>query len=147
MLIGGSGERRTLRLVAEHADEWNVTPRPPDDYQRKAEILVEHCLAVGRDPGAIRHSIMLTHLIGRDQAEVRRRAQRLKEITGRPDAVDEILDNMRAGGRIVGTPDEVIEQIRDWDTRGIERIMLQTLDMDDIAVLELIADEVMPHVN
>lgn len=147
LLIGGSGERRTLRLVAEYADEWNMTPMPPDAYQRKAEILAEHCLAVGRDPGAIRHSIMLTHLIGRDQAELRGRAQRLKAITGRPGEPDEILDTMRAGGRIVGTPDEVVEQIRNWEARGIERIMLQTLDMDDIAVLELIADEIMPHVS
>lgn len=146
-LIGGSGERRTLRLVAEHAAEWNMTPMPPEQYQRKAEILREHCLAVGRDPASIRHSIMLTHLMGRDQAELRERAQRLIEITGRQAGPDEVLDTMRAGGRLVGTPDEVVAQLRDWETRGIERVMLQTLDMDDIPVLELIAAEIMPQVS
>jgi len=147
MLIGGSGEKRTLRMVAEHAAEWNMTPMPPDAYQQKAEVLRQHCVDVGRDPNTIRHSIMLTHVIGRDQAELRERAARLKEITGRSGTPDEILETMRAGGRIVGTPDEVVAQMRDWQARGISRIMLQTLDMDDIPVLELIAAEVMPHVS
>lgn len=147
LLIGGGGERRTLRMVAEHADEWNMTPMPPEEYQRKAEILREHCRAVGRDPDTIRHSIMLTHLMGRDEHELRERARRLIEITGRQGTVDDVLANMRAGGRLVGTPDEVVAQMRDWEARGIKCIMLQTLDMDDIAVLELIASEIMPHVS
>jgi alkanesulfonate monooxygenase SsuD/methylene tetrahydromethanopterin reductase-like flavin-dependent oxidoreductase (luciferase family) len=80
LLIGGSGERRTLRLVAEHADEWNLSPMPPAAYQHKAQILAEHCLLVGRDVQSIRHSIMLTHLIGCDKSELRARAQRLMAI-------------------------------------------------------------------
>jgi probable F420-dependent oxidoreductase len=55
ILIGGKGERKTLRLVAEHADTWHgFTDR--NTYPRKAEVLSEHCAAVGRAPDTIEHS-------------------------------------------------------------------------------------------
>ncbi len=148
ILIGGGGEKRTLRLVAEYADEWNVTPVPADVFNHKAEVLAQHCHDVGRDPDEIEKSIMLSHVIGRDQQEVRERARRIMAITGRDDQdVDQALQNMRERGLLVGTPDEVIESIRMREAQGIDRIMLQTLDMDDIDVLGLIAREILPQVS
>jgi tRNA-binding EMAP/Myf-like protein len=55
--IGGGGERRTLRIVAEHADGWNVPFISPEDLARKREVLTRHCADVGRDPGAIRCAV------------------------------------------------------------------------------------------
>jgi probable F420-dependent oxidoreductase len=55
ILIGGLGERKTLRLVAEHADIWHGFVER-ETYPRKAEILAEHCAAVGRDPATIERS-------------------------------------------------------------------------------------------
>ncbi len=56
ILIGGQGERKTLRLVAEHADIWHgLVDR--ETYQRKAEILAEHCASAGRDPDTIERSL------------------------------------------------------------------------------------------
>lgn len=55
VLIGGSGERKTLRIVAEHADTWHAEGEV-DVYRHKAEVLERHCAAVGRDPGEIEHS-------------------------------------------------------------------------------------------
>ncbi|WP_249998081.1 LLM class flavin-dependent oxidoreductase [Actinoplanes sp. M2I2] len=52
LLIGAKGEKRMLRVVAEHADEWNCWGRP-DLVAHKSAVLDEHCAAVGRDPGAI----------------------------------------------------------------------------------------------
>ncbi len=145
IVIGGSGEKRTIPLAARYADEWNVTPMSQEDYNRKIEVFEQACSDANRDPADIQLSIMLTHLIGRDQDELRARAKKLQEITGRPGTPDEILDGMRERGLIVGTPDEVVEQIKRREAQGISRIQLQTLDMDDIDVLELIASDVMPQ--
>jgi probable F420-dependent oxidoreductase len=52
ILIGGAGEKVTLRLVAEHADMWHAFGEPPV-YRHKSEVLAEHCAAIGRDPSEI----------------------------------------------------------------------------------------------
>jgi F420-dependent oxidoreductase-like protein len=148
LVIGGTGERRTLRMVAEYADDWNATTSSPDVYAAKAEVLERHCEAVGRDPATIRRSIMTSYIIGRDRGELLRRAARLHEIV--PSTADTEPDalaaRMKERGVLVGTPNEIVEQIRVRSALGVELIMLQTLDLDDIEALELIAAEVAPHI-
>ena len=148
LMIGGSGERRTLRLVAEYADEWNATLAAHDTYDQKSEVLLRHCEAVGRDPGEIRRSMMIGHIVGSNDGEVQRRAAELQAvIPGMRDVeVGELLTRQRERGWLVGTPAEVIEQIQGRAAQGVERIMMQTFLMDDVEQLELIASEVIPHV-
>jgi alkanesulfonate monooxygenase SsuD/methylene tetrahydromethanopterin reductase-like flavin-dependent oxidoreductase (luciferase family) len=57
--IGGSGERKTLRIVAEHADVWNFGGGPVETAVQKNEVLDRHCADVGRDPAQIRRSVQL----------------------------------------------------------------------------------------
>ncbi|MCV7099839.1 LLM class F420-dependent oxidoreductase [Mycobacterium palustre] len=57
ILIGGDGEKKTLRLVARYADVWNSTTSDPDWLSRKVDVLHRHCEAVGRDPGQIRKTV------------------------------------------------------------------------------------------
>jgi alkanesulfonate monooxygenase SsuD/methylene tetrahydromethanopterin reductase-like flavin-dependent oxidoreductase (luciferase family) len=60
ILIGAAGEKRSLRLVAQHADIWNWPSRGDiDDYRRKSRILQEHCQAIGRDPHEIDHQVQV----------------------------------------------------------------------------------------
>jgi alkanesulfonate monooxygenase SsuD/methylene tetrahydromethanopterin reductase-like flavin-dependent oxidoreductase (luciferase family) len=62
LVVGGSGERKTLRVVAKHADEWNFPAAMgagPDDFARLSGVLDEHCAAIGRDSGEIRRSVQL----------------------------------------------------------------------------------------
>lgn len=148
LMIGGSGERRTLRLVAEYADEWNATLAAHDTYDQKAEVLLRHCEAVGRDPATIQRSMMIGHIVGTDANEVKQRAAALQEmIPGMRDAdVGELVTRQRERGWLVGTPAEIVEQIQARGAQGIQRIMMQTFLMDDVEQLELIASEVIPHV-
>lgn len=68
ILIGAGGEKRSLRLVAEHADVWNCPSRGDiEEYQRKSRILDEHCEAVGRDPRDIARQVQI--LVSTDPAE------------------------------------------------------------------------------
>jgi alkanesulfonate monooxygenase SsuD/methylene tetrahydromethanopterin reductase-like flavin-dependent oxidoreductase (luciferase family) len=52
-VMGGSGEKKMLRIVARHADDWNFVGGPVEDFRRKIDVLHEHCRGVGRDPSAI----------------------------------------------------------------------------------------------
>jgi F420-dependent oxidoreductase-like protein len=148
LMIGGSGEKRTLRVVAQYADEWNATLAAHDTYDQKAEVLKRHCEAIGRDPGEIRRSMMIGQIVGSTDAEVRQRATQLQAIIpGMRDVeVGELLTRQRERGWLVGTPSQVIEQIQGRASQGIERIMLQTFLMDDVEQLELIASEIIPRV-
>jgi alkanesulfonate monooxygenase SsuD/methylene tetrahydromethanopterin reductase-like flavin-dependent oxidoreductase (luciferase family) len=59
IMIGAGGERRALRVVAEHADIWNSPTRTVDEFRHKSRILDEHCAAIGRDPATIVRSVQL----------------------------------------------------------------------------------------
>jgi alkanesulfonate monooxygenase SsuD/methylene tetrahydromethanopterin reductase-like flavin-dependent oxidoreductase (luciferase family) len=147
-IIGGSGEKRTLRLVATYADEWNVTTMTRDAYAHKLDVLAAHCREVGRDVTTIRRSLMTGHIIGRNQDELTERASRLQEIVPglRDTSAQGAMDRVRERGYLVGTVDQVIEEIRARSEQGIERIMLQTFDQDDTDVLHLISKEIIPQV-
>ena len=57
ILIGGSGEKKTLRLVAQYADIWNSTVSGVDELRHKIDVLHRHCDTLGRDPGEIRKTV------------------------------------------------------------------------------------------
>jgi alkanesulfonate monooxygenase SsuD/methylene tetrahydromethanopterin reductase-like flavin-dependent oxidoreductase (luciferase family) len=144
LLIGGGGERRTLRLVAQYADEWNSTSLSPDGYRDKSAVLAQHCSAVGRDPASIYRSMMVTFVIGRDEAERNTRLEALREVM--PRMASAPLDQLRGRGMLIGTPDDFVAGLRALAAAGVERVMLQHLNQTDDGALELIAREVLPAV-
>lgn len=149
LLIGGSGERRTLRLVAQFADEWNGVGLTPETYQVKRAVLERHCAEVGRDPKAIRHSQMVGFVIGKTEAAQRAHFAKVVETLpglGRGDA-SEVMQNMKGRGWLVGTPDEVVQEIGRRQEMGLSRLMLQHQAQEDFGTLELIASEILPQVR
>jgi alkanesulfonate monooxygenase SsuD/methylene tetrahydromethanopterin reductase-like flavin-dependent oxidoreductase (luciferase family) len=148
ILIGGSGERRTLAITAREAAEWNFGPRNPEQYAAKAAVLEQHCRAIGRDPASIRRSVMFNYMIGRNRAEVLERAEALKAIVPeyRPLEPEKILEEA-AARTLVGTPDEIAEQMKPYTQLGVTRFMIQHFLMDDDEALRLLIDEVGARVN
>jgi alkanesulfonate monooxygenase SsuD/methylene tetrahydromethanopterin reductase-like flavin-dependent oxidoreductase (luciferase family) len=143
LMVGGRGERRTMRVAAEHADEWNVTRVTFDEYPAKLDVLARHCRAAGRDPAAIRRSLMVPIVIGRSRAEVASRLARGRTWFPR---VPEHEAEWRAQSFLIGSVEEVVRDLRRWQSLGVQRVMLQCLDIDDLAALELVAREVIPAV-
>ena len=147
-LIGGSGERRTLGLAAREASEWNVMSLRPEAYRAKTAVLEDHCREVGRDPSEIRRSIMAGYLIGHDRAELEQRAAWLREVLpdlgGMPPG--EVVGTLRErkGRWFVGSPEEIVEQMREYVPVGVQLFMLQHYLLDDSEGLDLLAAEVMP---
>jgi len=139
LLMGGSARRRGAALAARFASEYNVVHESPEDAAAARGRLASACEQSGRDPATLRFSLMHQVLIGRDEGELRGRAERLSEVTGGRDTVDELRRSA-----IAGTPAEVIDRLREYEAAGVERLMLQHLVHRDVEALELIAAEVAP---
>ncbi|GAA3537660.1 LLM class F420-dependent oxidoreductase [Nonomuraea rosea] len=132
IIIGGFGAKRTPRLAAAYADEYNVPFRTLADTAEAFARVRQACEENGR---TVTYSVAQTTVVGADQAEVERRAA----------AIGENPDNLRAGG-LAGTPAEVVAKIGKFAELGAERVYLQIMDLADLEHLELIAAEVLPHV-
>jgi F420-dependent oxidoreductase-like protein len=142
LLIGGDGEVRLLRIVARDADEWNSHAPGPDAYRHKRARLEDHCRAVGRNPDAIRRSWMGGALIGSDFAEVREKGHWHQSFLAAlanvaPEAAP---DELRRRSWIVGTPDQVGAQLAEFEALGVERVMFQWYNLDDLDGFKLLAE-------
>ena len=149
LVIGGAGERRTLRLVAEYADEWNCTSLTPEVYATKVEALERHCEAVGRDPATIRRSMMIFDAIGPTEADVERAVARIApgRLGGSGYATfAELRTRLIERGTLVGTTDEVVDQLGRLAELGVEETQIQHLDFDSDDVPTFLAEEVAPRV-
>jgi F420-dependent oxidoreductase-like protein len=140
ILIGGSGEKRTLPLVAQYADEWNSVFTTPSRFKELNAKLNELLIARGRQPQAVRRSVMTGCFFGKDDAAFRRKLEK----ANRP---EKSAAEMNAKGIIAGTPNEVIDQLNERAQAGVQRIMLQWLDLDDIDGIEAMASTVLPQVS
>ena len=136
VVVGGAGGRRTPRLAAAYADEFNLGFRSVPDSAAAFGRVRAACAAAGRDAASLRYSVAHTVCCGRDTAELDRRAAAI----GRP------LADLRADA-VAGTPAEVIDRIGQFGEIGADGVYLQVLDLDDIDHLELIAAEVLPQVT
>ncbi len=141
VIIGGRGERRTLRAVAALADEWNVTRVTFEDYAQKRAVLERHCRELGREPGTIRHSLMVPVIVGTTAGEVAGRLARARAVFPR---LPEDAAGWREAGFLHGTPDEVVADLHRWHELGVRRVMLQMLDMTDLDAVALLAAKVLP---
>lgn len=136
LLVGGLGPRKTPRIAARFADEYNVGFASVMDTAAGFRRVREACDAIGRDQTSLRYSVAQTVCCGRDAAELSRRAAAI--------GID-VADVRRTG--VAGTVEEVVDKIGQFGQAGAERIYLQVLDLSDVDHLELIASAVMPHVR
>ncbi|WP_131739391.1 LLM class F420-dependent oxidoreductase [Actinomadura roseirufa] len=130
IIIGGVGPRRTPRLAALFADEYNVPFQVPEATGEAFARVRAACEERGRTRPMV-YSVAQTVCCGRDEAELARRA----EAAGRS------LAELREGG-LAGTPEEVVDKIGRFGELGTECVYLQVLDMEDLEHVELLAAEV-----
>ncbi len=135
IIIGGGGAKRTPALAARYAAEFNLPFDSQDRFVEQRDRVRAACDTIGRDPDSLVYSCALVVCVGKDDAEIARRAAFL----GRD------VDELRANG-LCGTPAEAVERLQQWAAKGAERVYLQTLDLADLDQLDLLATEVMPHV-
>ncbi len=129
IMIGGGGERKTLRVVARHADWWNFPGGTAQNYAHKLDVLRTHCEAIGRDYGNIVKTWSPEAIA---LAETEAEARQLAEASQYTKDV------------IVGTPAQVARELQEFIDLGVERLIVRMVDFPSTAGLELFAREVVP---
>jgi probable F420-dependent oxidoreductase len=146
--VGGKGDR-LLGVVARAADGWNLCwSATPEDYRQRLDVLAAACADAGRPPGEVRRSLGLSTLLGRDADDLVERWRRLQAWT--PGGV---LDGVElrdwAASRLVGTPAEVLDQLRAWEALGVEQVVCTFAGVPfalfEDAQLDLAAELLLPN--
>lgn len=125
IIVGGSAKPRSVRAAVRFADEYNTVVPTLDEARERRRAVTEAAEAAGREP--LRFSMMTTCVVGRDDGEVRDRLQAWADSS--------TLDHTP---RLAGTVEQVAETLREYESVGVERAMLQHLahqDLDMVAVL------------
>ena len=136
LVIGGAGERRTLRIVAEHGDIWNTFYGNPDEYRHKLDVLAGHCADVGRDPADVRKSLTFRAVLADSEQEAQERA---RELFGGPPP--ERMRHMC----FIGTAEQCVERLREYADLGVGDFLLGSMAPVDWQTVELIAGSVAPR--
>lgn len=136
IVIGGRGPTRTPRLAARYAAEFNVPFQPVEDNARLFAGVRRACEEAGRDPASMVCSSALVLCVGKDVAELARRAA----------AIGREVDELRAHG-VAGTPAEAIDVLGRYAEAGAQRVYLQVLDLADLDHLDFVASEVAPQLG
>jgi alkanesulfonate monooxygenase SsuD/methylene tetrahydromethanopterin reductase-like flavin-dependent oxidoreductase (luciferase family) len=133
VLIGGNGAKRTLSYVVRYADEWNCVALTAKELTDKNMKLDQMLHTAGRKPESVRRSMMTGCVFGKDEATLNQKVS----------ARGRSLVELQQVGVIAGNLGAVKEQLRALEEAGLQRIMLQWLDLEDLASLEVLAKGVL----
>lgn len=140
ILIGGSGEKKTLRTVARYADIWHTYTHPLDDMRRKVEALEAHCAAIGRDPATIERSLTPALITLRDDEGAARRAQEAILAHNQAD----IEHNLTRRDPFLGPPERIAERLRPYIDLGFTHIVADMYPPYDMETIERLVGELGP---
>jgi F420-dependent oxidoreductase-like protein len=135
LIVGGHGKRRTPRLAARHANEFNVPFAAVEECSSLYDRVRAACDEIGRPADEITMSAALVLCCGSHESELGRRAA----------AIGRDLPELREHGA-AGTPDEVVAKLETYASAGASRVYLQVLDLSDLDQLDFVAAEVLPRV-
>ena len=133
ILIGGNGVKRTLSYVVRYAEEWNCVSLLPDAFARLNQRLSKMLDEAGRDPTAVRRSMMTGCVFGKDETALNRKIK----------MYGKTLEEVRQDGIVAGSSSASREQLTALEEAGLQRIMLQWLDLDDMEGLEALAKAIL----
>jgi F420-dependent oxidoreductase-like protein len=132
ILIGGNGEKYTFPLVVKFAKEWNAIFLTPEKFEEKTNLLDQLLIAKGRMPGEIRRSLMTNLTYGQNQEQLQ------NKLNGRDPK------EMAQRGIIVGLSEEVTDKLHEYQRTGLDEIMLQWIDLEDMDGLIHFSETVLP---
>jgi F420-dependent oxidoreductase-like protein len=136
ILIGGAGEKRLLRVVAEHANIWNCPNNVAAELEHKLAVLKQHCDAVGRDPDTIEISEQCVVVLGRTEQELQSKVDFAKRTLGAIFDIDKTA--------LKGTPDQLVDAIEARRRQGVTFFTMLFGDLNQPETLDLFAEKVAP---
>ncbi|WP_020389999.1 LLM class F420-dependent oxidoreductase [Kribbella catacumbae] len=134
IIVGGAGQKRTPALAAKYAAEFNAGFKSIEDTAVLFARVRAACEAAGRAPETLALSTAHCVVVGKDDAEVKRRAATIGRTPDNPQ------------GAIIGTPAQVVDHLGHLATAGSQRQYVQIMDLADLDHLDLIASDVLPQV-
>ena len=129
ILIGGKGVKRTLAYVVRYASEWNCSALRPEDFARLNGRLNEMLIESGRKPESVRRSMMTGCVFGKDESALNKKVR----------FYGKTIHEIQQYGIVAGSLSAIKEQFQALEQAGLQRIMLQWLDLDDLKSLEKLA--------
>lgn len=147
ILIGGNGPKRTLPLAAKYADIWNAVFLSPGDFKERSVLLDSLLPQFGRQPADLRRTLMHQVIFAEDPNELERKLSSYRaDPTLHNLSTDELVTALAAANKaIVGNATQVVQQIHAYEQAGVEEIMLQWFNLDDIDGLRALATGILPH--
>lgn len=136
LLVGGNGKKRTLPIVARIADIWNAVYVTAQQFSKLNTHLDQLLLGEGRNVDEVKRTLMTGCVLGRTKAEVERKVAERTQNKRLP-------DQLRQHGVVVGTGEDIRGQLDELDGIGVQEVMLQWLDLDDLEGLELLAKTIL----
>lgn len=141
IMIGGAGERKTLRIVAQHADMWNAFGTP-DTLAHKDTVLRAHCAEVGRDPSEIERTVGCKITIRPTEAEAERVRRSLLEHNRTP------LERVEGDHTFwTGTPEQIAETMIGYRRVGFHTFIVELPAPYDVETMETLINVVKPMVE
>ena len=131
--VGVKGDQ-ALKIVANHADWWNISDVNIRTFKERSAVLDQHCAAIGRDPKSILTTWFGRVVTGRSDSEIQRLANSWKM----PFTTDNAF---------VGTPAQIIEQMSEFVAAGCDYFMIDILGLPDQSILYMVLDEIVPVVR
>jgi len=129
LMLGGGGEKKTLKVVAQYADWWNDVMRPIPDLSQKLAVLQKHCETVGRDYNSIRKTLAPRFFIDKDHKKALRMAE-----------------GKNASGQVIaGDPMAVCDQLYEIAEMGFDMVVTTFPKFQELDDMKLFVDEVIPR--
>jgi F420-dependent oxidoreductase-like protein len=138
--IGGVGEKRTLKIVADHADGWNAAYLSPEEFARVNEVLNRWCEEEKRDPKSLKRAANIMFNLGLDDLEVARQREVLEADWGQ-------MAERTAKGALLCTPDNAVERIMEYVEAGADEINIALRAPWNAEALDAYLGDVMPRVR
>jgi len=135
ILIGGNGPKKVLPLAAQYADDWNGIYRTPEQFSALNRRLDELLDAVGRPRDAVGRSQMKGLVFGIDKIDLQ------SQLNGN------MLSDFLERGLIAGTPNQIVDQLGQLEEVGVQKVMLQWNDYDDLSRLEAFSNNILHQLS
>ena len=149
IMVGGTGEHRTMRTLAMHGDimnvdGWSGRGMSFELYQHKVCVLERHCEAVGRDPAEIKHTLLVPLKVTDDKAEAERFSERLgyRSMDRNHGNFGGTLVEPRLSGSVAGPLNYVIDRIGQFVDAGVDEIMFGAIPTGDVEAFQRVEEDI-----
>ena len=138
--IGGVGEKRTLKIVADHADGWNAAYLSAEEFGRVNEVLNDWCAEAGREPKSLKRAANVLFNLSLDDVELARQKEVLQKDWG-------TMAERTAQGALLCTPDKAVERIMEYVDAGADEVNIALRAPFNPEALDAYLNDVMPKVR